>query len=135
MSDDISIDDYCRAFETWARVSRAPHERILIAAALAHLRASFTGPAPIPRFCRALREWSSGQVAGGSEQVQELCIAVEKSCLLYRLLYAREPLRTRPCPIHRGRWSGSTPDECPAGCSFRFDITGWLPEPLAGDIE
>ena len=53
---------------------------------------------------------------------------IGKSALLDRLLYCGEPLRTRACPEHKGRWSGIAFDEandCPHGCQ----LTGWLPEP------
>ena len=59
-----------------------------------------------------------------------LWIDIRKSCLLDRLIYAGEPLRTRRCPIHEGEWSGLWRDEpCPEGCSFGAQLTGWIAEP------
>lgn len=53
-------------------------------------------------------------------------MAIYKSNLLYRLLYAGEKLRTEPCPIHKGRWSGCVPYP-PEGCNCHSygNLTGW----------
>ena len=52
-------------------------------------------------------------------------IAVQKSNLLARTIYGGEPVRTTPCPVHAGTWSGLEPLDapCPHGCGY----TGWLP--------
>lgn len=57
----------------------------------------------------------------------EITTFARKSNLLWRLLYAGEPLRTRKCPEHDGHWSGCKPEPCPHGCSYGHDVTGWLP--------
>lgn len=91
---------------------------------------------PIRRYCDALCLYAdilSEQCAPGRSEhprgegyvhlLQGTIRDIRKSNLLARLLYAREKLRTRPCPEHKGQWSGI--DECPYGCGS----TGWLPEP------
>lgn len=49
-----------------------------------------------------------------------------KSNALARLIYGDQPLRSTPCPTHKGRWSG-----CEFGkvceCQDGSDVTGWLP--------
>ena len=47
---------------------------------------------------------------------------------LFARLCAGEPLRTRPCPVHRGR---SGDHECPHHC----DGTGWLREPSSPSVD
>jgi len=58
-------------------------------------------------------------------------LAIRKSCLLDRLIYGGETLRTEICPVHLGRWSGCSMDPQPAGCNCRHDIclTGWQQNP------
>jgi len=53
-------------------------------------------------------------------------IDIRKSNLLGRLLYAKEPLRTRLCPLHKGHYNGEAMffEKCPHLC----DGTGWLRE-------
>lgn len=55
-------------------------------------------------------------------------IAIQKSCLLYRLIYAGESLRAKMCRVHRGKWSGCVPEKLPCGCQFGSNVTGWLRE-------
>lgn len=68
-----------------------------------------------------LREYESRASA-----VDDVFLQISKSALLDRLLYGGEPVRTKPCPEHKGRWSGLEFGEnmCPHGCQ----LTGWLPE-------
>jgi hypothetical protein len=57
--------------------------------------------------------------------------AIIKSNLLWRLMYEDEKLRTVPCPIHKGRWSGCTlpaDSGCNGACMSGANVTGWLPE-------
>jgi hypothetical protein len=54
-------------------------------------------------------------------------LAVRKSCLLKRLLYRGEELRTRKCPVHGGRWHGCFTERCRAGCDGCGCACGWLP--------
>jgi hypothetical protein len=54
-----------------------------------------------------------------------ISLAIVKSNLLYRLLYAGETVRNTPCPIHKGKWSGCFADpRCE--CSSYGNVTGWL---------
>ena len=102
---------------------------------------------PVSRYCNALRTWATlieeGNLPGrrtaylpeGEEEVQMLedyrhpyaeqlnviLRDISKSNLLARLIYEGAPLRTIPCPRHKGKWSGIS--ECPYGCGE----TGWLP--------
>lgn len=52
-----------------------------------------------------------------------------KSNALARLIYGDLPLRTEPCPVHKGRWSGCKFDGGPEACEcqYGYDVTGWLP--------
>jgi hypothetical protein len=78
---------------------------------------------PIDNLCEAFASW----MKRSSPVAARLQLDITKSCLLHRLIYGGEPLRSEQCPIHHGEWSGSRPDPCPAGCSYGYDITGWLP--------
>jgi hypothetical protein len=51
---------------------------------------------------------------------------LQKSNLLWRLIYRGQPLRTEMCPLHQGQWSGCAWDPCPHGCSDGNNVTGWL---------
>lgn len=55
---------------------------------------------------------------------------ITRSNLLARLLYDGEPLRERPCPVHKGKWSGCTwptkSEDC-CSCMSGCNVTGWLP--------
>jgi hypothetical protein len=50
--------------------------------------------------------------------------AIHKSCLLDRLIYAREPLRTEMCPVHKIKWSGCVLGEVGMWLSVRFKCHG-----------
>lgn len=65
------------------------------------------------------------------EAWQFIRLSIRKSCLLDRLMYGGETLRTVPCPVHKGRWSGCSVDPQPDGCNCRHDIclTGWQQNP------
>lgn len=110
---------------------------------------------PVSRYCRALEAWVSSiqmncmypasmlpegfekpekDAAHGLSYVAILPMIlrdIRKSNLLYRLIYRGQPLRKRPCPQHRGHWSGWSSEPCPHGCSDGMNVTGWLPEPEA----
>ena len=105
-------------------------ERATLAAGCAHVTARFTGVVVIKTLCDALGQWAEAELP---DQTYVLSIGIAKSCLLRRLIYAGEHLRTRPCPIHRGRWSSSF-KVCPAGCNFEVDLTGWLPNDLPDPV-
>jgi hypothetical protein len=63
------------------------------------------------------------------EALNQMRIDITKSNLLGRLFYAKEPLRTRMCPLHKGHYSGEAMffQKCPHLC----DGTGWLRENLS----
>ena|SRR5258705_9447945 len=136
MREAIDVDDYCAALLTWATTksssdSEIPdHARKEALAALRSgcdfLRASRAGSARIQDLCHAMRDWADSQPEGSFLAL--LSADAPKSCLLFRLIYAGERLRTHPCPIHKGRWSGCSTEPCPAGCSSEGNVTGWLPE-------
>lgn len=54
-------------------------------------------------------------------------LQIRKSCLLDRLFFQTEGLRTVPCPEHRGSWSGCVWKDLPCGCQNGANVTGWLP--------
>jgi hypothetical protein len=61
-----------------------------------------------------------------AHQVERTLLAVHKSNLLARLLYSGEKLRTKMCPIHKGKWSGvEWPGEA---CPHKCQLTGWIQE-------
>ena len=112
-------------------------------AMLARLRKHYRQPVmPIRRYCDALRTWArvaartefdekTGGHNGSSatpKQIRTVFLALRKSNLLWRLLYAGEDLRERKCPKHDGKWSGIPwKDDCPCG------LTGWLPNSYEAD--
>lgn len=89
---------------------------------------------PVSRYCAAFDTWWSAlehTEEPGLKKIREsavlnLPLAIAKSNLLWRLIYLGEPLRTRQCPVHRGRWSGYGDCACNLGGTFS-DRTGWLP--------
>ena len=95
-------------------------------------------------FCEALETWAQVfATARDGDDVETrarreefatnwsaVYLAIRKSCLLDRLLYGGEKLRTRPCPVHKGRWSGITDPPCThcgTGPTCQCN-TGWMPE-------
>jgi hypothetical protein len=105
MRDTIKIEDFCAAMETWARVCQEPLETD--SAVTAEWRRQFTA------------HWSF------------MRLAITKSCLLDRLIYGGETLRTKLCPEHRGRWGGISSPACACdhGASEFGEHTGWLKNP------
>lgn len=106
---------YLMAFSTWFQVTeRDPTLSLSVVVPLA-----LPDFGPVKAFCSLIREplWAADR---------KLSIAIEKSSLLYRLLYLGEPLRTQKCPVHLGVWHGIQPVPCPHGCG----LTGWLPKIL-----
>jgi hypothetical protein len=63
------------------------------------------------------------------EAAQYVDLQISKSCLLDRLFFQEEGVRTEPCPEHKGRWSGCVWKELPCGCLNGSNVTGWLPNP------
>ena len=95
-------------------------------------------------FCGTLITWaelSGTPLEGEAEHRKELrktfrehwnfvYVAIMKSCLLDRLMYGGESVRTRMCPKHKGRWSGAWLDESQrCECEHGSCLTGWLPNP------
>ena len=67
-----------------------------------------------------------------SETVGQVFLQIQKSNLLWRLIYGGQELRTTPCPEHKGKWSGcmwpkDEKDVC--ACMDGCNVTGWLPDP------
>jgi len=101
---------------------------------------------PLGSFCRAMKAWMDCIVKNNTDPallqawdnhgnryfsfLGQLYIDVRKSNLLGRLLYAKEPLRTRMCPSHKGHYNGDAMFF--NKCSHLCDGTGWLRE-RAGD--
>lgn len=77
---------------------------------------------PLREHCRAASRWEAKLDRVAQRQARDVRLAIEKSNLLARMLFSGEAPRTRPCPIHRGHWTGGMED-CPEGCG----LTGWLP--------
>lgn len=110
-------------------------------------------------FCEKMDAWAAlmkerDEQFGQAWRVVRL--AISKSCLLSRTLYAGEGLSQTPCPVHKGTWSGlhigwpdqtwsdgSAVEESPhlrelydAGCRcFKHECgctTGWNPDRFCG---
>lgn len=84
-------------------------------------------------YCAALETWAKLARKENiiSDQVYlDVRKAIVKSNLLDRLIYGQEKLRTRKCPLHKGKWSGISFDKkCPGLCdSTNGNLTGWIPE-------
>lgn len=134
---EIDVDDYVTAFRTWIAVAhdharhrerdaeRIARQRAIVDDACRWLSSQYDGRVPIETLCGALESWAEMRI----DDVALLPL-VHKSCLLSRLIYAGEQLRTRKCPVHHGRWSGYLLEPCPARCNFGLNVTGWLPNDL-----
>lgn len=96
----------------------------------------------VRQYCEAFRTWQRAiEVAAETEtdphtkqslqamadDIHRTSLHVSKSNLLARLIYSGEALRTQPCPIHKGHWSGCAmgAGACPH-CMSGFNITGWV---------
>jgi len=91
--------------------------------------------------CNILRTWAKAYMEGQpgedeykmksrekfGEAWRYVDLQIQKSCLLDRLFFQTEGLRTVPCPEHKGRWSGCVWDDLPCGCQNGANVTGWLP--------
>jgi len=121
----VTREEYVRAFEAWASVANlTDDEQGALAAAIAAFRAAPDdgGARPVDEYCQEALPLLSG--AGGTR----LRLSIIKSCLLHRMIYLGEPLRTEKCPIHQGQWSGIKFERCPHGCDATCGCsTGWLP--------
>lgn len=108
---------------------------------------------PVSFFCDFLKQWAllastpypeeqhdqENKIRQESgERARDVFLQIRKSNLLWRLIYAGEPLRTVPCPEHKGRWSGCNKPEdtaCKGACMFESNVTGWLPAATPGKKE
>ena len=96
---------------------------------------------PVSKYCSSLKTWAiaiqesqqnaDNRIIGHGHtyhmHLNAIVRDIMKSNLLYRLIYDGQPLRVRPCPTHKGRWSGCHAEPCPDGCSDGGNVTGWLP--------
>lgn len=115
-------DKYLAAFEVWLGAMRAGDEN---RQALANIvepvwcdvvaNADLPEEAEVDEFCLVLSPLVMPHTS--------VWIAIEKSNLLYRLLYLGESLRIAPCPQHKGHWSGDF-----GSCLYGCGMTGWLRE-------
>lgn len=147
--------EYVAAFATWRAVGgantprrvvvdgtlRATIDDLVAGGCAAVLLAFPDGTARTPdAYCSVFAAFLGERPEEDAEAVRALDLAVRKSCLLSRLIYVGEPLRTRKCPRHEGRWSGIPwpgakcthgPDcKCASGCECIAPCgcaTGWLP--------
>ena len=126
----LTVGEYVAAFETWVSVARlAPQFVTLVDGGLAELRATFSSdearePAA---YCTVMQAHFDAADLEWDRRLK-LRMAIAKSCLLKRLIYLGEPLRTRPCPLHKGHWAGCFGERCPHGCDRGCGCTtGWLP--------
>jgi hypothetical protein len=100
----IRINRFCEAMDTWAEVCQqelsTDHE--------------------------ALRDWRKEF----GEHWHFIRLSIAKSCLLDRLIYGGEQLRTEICPTHKGHWSGcNISGEKPCDCQHDTCFSGWLQNP------
>lgn len=96
----LKAEQFCEAFNTWARACQKE----------------------LPTDDAATKRWRE-EFANHWGFIE---LAIHKSCLLDRLIYARETLRTVMCPQHKGKWSGWVFENSDCGCQFGPNVTGWL---------
>lgn len=111
---------------------------------LEKLRTHYNQPVmPLGRFCNAMYDWCQAlldlkqrtKAAGyphyhGSAYVDELrhiMMDINKSSLLFRMLYLGEELRTEICPAHKGTMDVQVWVGFPGAGSCACGGTGWLP--------
>lgn len=111
----MPISRYCTALETWANCIKMNNGMY---------------PAALIPEGFAMPKHGDGHGASYVAVLPGMLTDLRKSNLLYRLLYRGQPLRKRPCPQHRGHWSGWSIEPCPHGCSDGMNLTGWLAEPV-----
>jgi len=97
---------------------------------------------PLHHFCRAMELWFECIAKNNTDPalrrhdreqgydyfkfLNHMRIDIRKSNLLGRLLYGKEPLRTRMCPVHKGHYNGEAMFF--TACRHTCDGTGWLRE-------
>ena len=132
-------EQYCQAFYDWHKVLVQTCERIKAELAkLPDFADDYVKSLPqkdvpltywkVARLKQNLANWN--EVIGHLNALQ---IPIMKSNFLARHVYDSEPLRTEPCPEHKGRWSGCVwgDQACEYGCMYGANVTGWLPQPHA----
>lgn len=80
-------------------------------------------------YCPKFHEWAKVKI-DAPDFWNHWCrieLAIMKSCLLDRLIYGGEKLRTQKCPKHLGKWSGCSFASCE--CSHDSCLTGWIKNP------
>lgn len=98
----------------------------------------------MPEVCAILRKWASikGEKDEGFANAWSIVeLNIEKSNLLARMIYSGDGIRQKPCPVHKGVWSGCkwgnpecATEDYPFGCHWGSNVTGWLPnEEVAED--
>ncbi len=118
----IELTSYTNAFLSWGDTVCDDEQNETIKKGCEYLLSKFQGVVAINKLCDAAVVWlrQENPVLGRIHRI-------EKSNLLWRLIYAGERLRIHPCPIHLGHWSGWLREHCPAGCTLGINTTGWLP--------
>ncbi len=127
------IGEYCASLRLW---QTALHEK-----ASREREEKYPGITGDPKDQKTIQAWENWQKAKASPyyeslnqseqdawRVDSVFLMISKSNLLHRLLYMGEPLRSKPCPEHKGTWSGCAWENLPCGCQSGANVTGWLPE-------
>lgn len=96
----LNAEEFCEAFYTWAEACQKE----------------------LPGDDKDQKQWRK-EFAHHWEFIK---LAIHKSCLLDRLIYARESIRNEMCPLHKGKWSGYVLEKLECGCQFGPNVTGWL---------
>jgi hypothetical protein len=99
----LKAEEFCKAFYTWAEACQTE----------------------LPTDDEDKKQWRNEF----ADHWNFIALAVRKSCLLERLIYAGEPLRTEMCPQHTGKWGGCVVERLECGCQFGSNVTGWLKPP------
>ena len=97
----LRLSDVCNTLRMWARL--------------------FSQPLPDDN------EYKAKERVEFREHWQCVDLAISKSCFLDRLLFQNEGIRTIPCPVHKGRWSGCDWNSPGCKCRNGTNVTGWLP--------
>src|ERR1700676_4651157 len=96
----LKAEEFCKAFYTWAEACQTE----------------------LPTDDEGTKQWRKDF----ADHWSFIALAIHKSCLLDRLIYGRERLRTEMCPEHKGKWSGCVFEKLDCGCQFGANATGWL---------
>lgn len=135
----VPVLEYTAAFTTWATVIKLDNAlQEILNDSLLHLQTQFpdTEAREIPVYCEAFEQYLQGAARVSDDRKSphgSLRMLIVKSCLLSRLVYLGEGVRTVPCPKHGGTWSGLSPHRCPHGCDQGCGcLTGWLPNSPQG---